>query len=191
MKAPIWYLPAKISSFTGGDGWHRSYLMDVAFQHLDKWWLAGMPIKETAGWFAYDLEATGGADMTNQFLTFGIVAGLAAMVTFIFMLVRAFSLLGIALATNRSNDGESSQTELLLWGLGTALAAHIVNWIGITYFDQIYAVWFLHLAAISSLCNTSTASHEQRETFAQCSISEDVPNLVSAPGKIRAYSRNA
>ena len=50
MKAPVWYLLARISSLTGGDGWHRSYLIDMAYQHLGLWWLAGMPVKDTSGW---------------------------------------------------------------------------------------------------------------------------------------------
>lgn len=39
MKAPIWYLLARISSVTGGDGYHRARLLDLFFQNLDKWWL--------------------------------------------------------------------------------------------------------------------------------------------------------
>ena len=31
------------------------------------------------------------------------------------------------------------------------LTVHIANWFGITYFDQFYVVWFVQLAAISSV----------------------------------------
>jgi len=41
MKAPIWYLPARASSISGGDGYHRSYLMDVAFQNIGKLFTVG------------------------------------------------------------------------------------------------------------------------------------------------------
>jgi hypothetical protein len=151
MKAPIWYLPAKASGLTGGDGWHRSYLMDVSFQHFDNWWLAGMPIDQTNGWFPYDLAATGGADITNQFLSFGLTAGVAAMILFFVMLYLAFRHLGKAMAIVRSHYNGADRHEFLLWGLGAMLVAHIFNWLGITYFDQTYVIWFMQLAAITSL----------------------------------------
>ena len=46
---------------------------------------------------------------------------------------------------------ETKDTEFLLWGLGVMLAVHIVNWFGIIYFDQMYVIWFMQLAAISTL----------------------------------------
>ena len=151
MKAPIWYLPAKASSLTGGDGWHRSYLMDVAFRNFDKWWLAGMAIRDTKNWFYYDLTATGGADITNQFLSFGLTAGMIGMILFFVLLYLAFSNLGKAMSVVRSNHDESRKSEYLLWGLGVMLLVHMFNWLGITYFDQTYVIWFMQLAAIATL----------------------------------------
>lgn len=151
MKAPIWYLPMKLSSITGGHGWHRSYLMDMAFSHLAKWWLAGMPIKDTADWFPYTIAATGGADITNQYIRYGITAGLVAIGLFIFLLIQAFRKLGKAMSAVRLGPPVSTGTEHLLWGIGVMLTVHVVNWIGISYFDQIYVVWFMQLSIISSL----------------------------------------
>jgi len=151
MKAPIWYLPAKVSSLSGGDGWHRSYLMDVAFGNLDKWWVAGMPLRDTKGWFAYDLGATGGADITNQFLYFGLTAGVASMILFFVLLYLAFRNLGKAMAILRSSSNGMHQTECLLWSLGVMLVLHMFNWLGITYFDQSYVFWFMQLSMIANL----------------------------------------
>lgn len=151
MKAPVWYLIARAGSVTGGSGWHRSYLIDVAVRHLDKWWFAGMPIRETSDWFPYIISVTGGADLTNQFIAFGIDAGLAAIALLILLLTRAFSSLGKALAAVRSRSIKPSGIEFLLWGLGVMLVVHIVNWLGVTYFDQMYVVWFMQLATLSSL----------------------------------------
>jgi hypothetical protein len=151
MKAPIWYLPARASAITGGDGWHRSYLMDVAFSNFGKWWAVGLDIKGTEGWFPYDLGTTGGADITNQFLSFALTGGLLAMLLFIYMIVHGFGALGRALAARRAEGGPTQEAEFLMWGLGAMLAAHIFNWLGITYFDQTYALWFFQLAAISTL----------------------------------------
>ena len=151
MKAPVWYLIARVSEFTGGDGWHRSYLMDVSFQHLGQWWFIGMPVDDTVDWFPYMLMATGGADITNEFISFGLTAGLGAVALFILVLTRAFTALGKALQAVRDASPQPADAEYLLWGLGAMLAAHIVNWFGITYFDQTYVLWFAQLAAISTL----------------------------------------
>ena len=151
MKAPIWYLPARVSLLSGGGGWHRSYLLDMAFQNLSLWWFAGMDIDQTKEWFVYALEATGAADITNNYLAFGFKAGLLAIALFIVLLIRAFRALGQGLAVVRHTVPTPMETECLLWGLGCALLVHIVTWFGITYFDQIYVVWFMHLAAISCI----------------------------------------
>lgn len=156
MKAPIWYLPMKLSSITGGDGWHRSYLIDVTIKNIDQWWLAGMSIKDTAGWLPYMLGATGGADITNQYIVFGLTAGLMAIVLFVFLLIQTFRSLGEAIIVTRSKVSTPKLTEILLWGLGVMLTVHIFNWIGVSYFDQIYVVWFMQLAAISKLSQIVT-----------------------------------
>jgi hypothetical protein len=155
MKAPIWYIPMKVSAFSGGSGWHRSYLMEKAYQELGQWWFAGMPIRKTADWFPYKLELTGNADITNEFLSFGIAAGLPAIALLVLLLTRAFSGLGKALAAFRAGPAASLETELLLWGLGVMLVAHVTNWFGCSYFDQIRLVYFLQLAAISKLAGNS------------------------------------
>ncbi len=151
MKAPVWYLPARISDITGGGGWHRSYLMEMAYQHLDLWWIAGLDIAQTRYWFPYVVQATGAADITNAFLYVGFKAGLVAMALFVFLLVRAYQSLGWALRRVRLASPPADDTERLLWGLGCALVVHIAMWFNVTYFDQIHVVWFLQLAAISTI----------------------------------------
>ena len=168
MEAPIWYLPAKVSMITGGDGWHRSYLLDVAFRNFDKWWLLGMSLRDTNGWFPYNLTATGGADITNQFLYHGLMGGILAIILFIALLCRSFGNLGKALALIRAGSSRPSDTEYFLWGLGVMLAAHMFNWLGTAYFDQTYAIWFLQLAAISNIsegCIHSAGIVVSREIF--------------------------
>jgi hypothetical protein len=151
MKAPVWYLPAKVSTLTGGDGWHRSYLIDQAVHNMAKWWFDGMSIKETSGWFPYELAANGGADITNEFVAVALNGGFAALALFIVLLVRAFKRLGVAMAELRAVNQAHPYEEFVLWGLGVTLACHIINWMGITYFDQFSAVWFLQFAAISNI----------------------------------------
>ena len=152
MKAPIYYFPAKVSSITGGDGWHRSYLMEVSVRDLHKWWLAGMPLSETAEWFPYTNFGTGFADITNQFVSVGLSSGLPAMLLFMLLLIVAFvEVRKILKFAGTVHKREESGTQYITWGLGSVLIMHISNWLGIIYFDQTYVIWYLHLAMVGSL----------------------------------------
>ena len=154
MKAPIWYLLARFSDLTGGDGYHRSYLMDISFQNLDKWWLGGMAIADTKDWFPYLNYTTGGADMTNQYLVFGMTAGFGAIALFIIVLKRAFNHLGKALDILRSKGRNARDEEYLIWGLGVMVLVHVINWLSIPYFDQSVVLWLMELAIIANLTTT-------------------------------------
>jgi hypothetical protein len=156
MEAPIWYLLARLSSMTGGDGWHRSYLMDIAFQNFDKWWLTGMPYAWTADWFPYRLASTDAADITNAYILFGIHSGIFSIALFIIFLTCAFSNLGKSLAAERQISEPPEHREYMLWGLGVTLVVHATNLLGITYFDQTYVLWFMHLAFITTLTTGET-----------------------------------
>jgi len=149
MKAPIWYLPTHFSF--GGDAWHRSYLMEVAMQHIGEWWLWGMPIAKTIDWFPYTLGASDQADITNAFISFGMAAGLTAIVLFVWLLTEAFRSIGKKLLKIRLASSHPCEIEYLLWGLGVMLAGHVANFTAITYFDQFYVIWLMQLAFISNL----------------------------------------
>jgi hypothetical protein len=142
MKAPVWFILNR-GPF-GGDAWHRAYLIDIALRHLGEWWLAGMPLRETADWFPYTVN--GAADITNQYLAFGLSAGIGAVVLLVLLLSRALGRIGTAITT--ANSGSRG---FLLWGLGVMMVVHVINWFGVPYFDQIYVIWFLQLAAVTSV----------------------------------------
>lgn len=150
MQAPLWYLPAKLSALTGGDGWHRSYLMDAAFRDFANWGLVGMPQLETKDWFPYTV-ASGAADLINYYLDFGIAAGAICSMMFIYLLFLAFRLLGRALRAVRARGRDSRPEELMLWALGVMLVIHVFNWFGMVYFDQNVNVFYILLAVISTL----------------------------------------
>jgi transcription antitermination factor NusG len=175
MNAPVWYIIAKVSSVTGGAGWHRAHLLDMAFQHLDRWWLSGMPMTDTADWFPYVLSITGGADITNQFLAFGISAGLLASLLFCAMLIQAYKKIGQSLAIVRSRNDGRDVTEPILWGLGVMLTVHCTNWLGITYFDQSYVIWYFDLAVINNLTESCLAAAKVEE--------EEVNSLLGSTGQ--------
>lgn len=156
MDAPVWYLLERVSFLTGGGGWHRAHLLNRAWEDLDRWWLAGIDIRDTAHWFPYTMKVNnGGADITNAFVDFGLRGGVFAIVLFILLIVRAYRVLGEALTTSTDCGGRSRA--LMLWGLGCMLAAHIATLMSITYFDQIYVVWYMHLAAITAATSAAPA----------------------------------
>jgi hypothetical protein len=159
MNAPIWYLPAKLSVISGGDGWHRSYLVDVALHHIGEWLLWGMPMSKTSDWFSYTLAINNEADITNQFIAFGLTSGFAAIALFVCLLVKAFRSLGKTLAEIRMLPFRGPDDEYLLWGLGVMLSAHVSNFFSISYFDQFYVIWFMQMAFISTL------THERPSIF--------------------------
>lgn len=149
MRDPIWYLPSKISMLTGGSGWHRSYLMNQAITYIDQWWMAGMRLDLTASWFPYLVH--GAADITNLYVAFGIDGGLIAMFLLIRVLVCAFGEIGRASKRFREAIPPRKENEMLAWGLGSAVAAHMANFFSITYFDQASSLWLFQLAAVSAI----------------------------------------
>ncbi len=144
MKAPVWFVLAKVDVFNGSTGYHRAYLIDRAIANLGEWWLLGS--KSTAGWADADQHLF---DVTNQYLVEGANAGLLAMILFISVIVFAFRRVGIGTRALMARDGVRGGT--LAWALGAALLAHTVTYISVSYFDQNFVNWYLLLAMISVL----------------------------------------
>jgi len=151
MKAPIWYILAKISDITGGDGWFRSYLMEQCFKHFFDWWLIGTD--QTANWAATQMP-WGGADMCNLYVSCAAAGGLTALVLVILLLVRCFSNLGLAL---QSAPDPHPQSAMLLWCMGSVLFAHVCTLFSVTYWDQFFVIWWGFLAMISSVTSSILA----------------------------------
>jgi len=147
MKAPVWYLLDRVSAITGGTGWHRAYLLEQAFNHLDEWWLFGTSIGNTAEWFPYMLTITSDqADITNQYVSEGLAGGIITLGLFIAMLVVCFKIIGAAV---KSREGNNTYNKIAIWALGASLFAHVVSYMSITYFDQTVMYWYLLLSMIS------------------------------------------
>jgi hypothetical protein len=152
MKAPIWFLIGRMDSIFGGTGWHRAELIDTAIKHFNEWWLIGTT--NTAHWLEWGvLPNTDMIDITNQYILEGVYGGLARMLLFITMIVVGFR--GIGNVTKALKD-ENFAIKFLPWTLGAALFAHTVGFISVAYFDQLGVMWYLLLAIISTLSNTSS-----------------------------------
>jgi hypothetical protein len=152
MKAPVWYLIARISEITGGTGWGRSQLIDIAISHFNEWWLIGT--MKTAHWDPVGvLPNEDMMDITNQYILEGVFGGLGRMLLFIAIIVFAFKLIGKARTTLKN---ENFAIQYLPWALGAALFAHTVGFISVAYFDQLIVMWYLLLAMISAISNISS-----------------------------------
>jgi hypothetical protein len=138
MKAPVWFLIARIHLIGGSTGWHRANLIDVFFRHFGDWWLHGTNAASTWGWDMWDLS--------NQFVAEGESGGLATFICFVAMISISFGMIGKA---RKAVEGDR-QKEWFLWLFGVAMFAHVVAYFGISYYDHMQVSWFTFLAAIPS-----------------------------------------
>lgn len=145
MKAPVYYLIARIDFVDGSTGYHRALLIESAIAYLGDWWMAGTDY--TRHWAPSPGFNPQHTDITNQYLSMGVMGGLPLMLLFIAGLVKAFSLVGERL---REQTGPLQQNQFMLWGLGSALFAHAITFLSVSYFDQSFVFLYLTLAAIGS-----------------------------------------
>jgi hypothetical protein len=148
MKAPVWYLFAKLSDVTGGTGWHRAFLIDQTIAHFDEWWLFGTTYTAHWGPAGQVIAAdTNMMDITNQFVAEGVDGGLLKLVLFVAIIVGCFKILGRQLHV----EEVKSPATFFVWAIGVSLFAHCLSFMSITYFDQSIVIWYWLLAVISSL----------------------------------------
>jgi hypothetical protein len=176
MKAPVYYLIARIDVVGGSTGWHRSRLIESAFQHLNEWWFAGTDY--TRHWMqeGMDWDQTQ-VDITNHYLSMGVVGGIPLVFLFIAAIATAFSFVGQYVR----RDDRPAQERFVAWTLGAALFAHVATFISVSYFDQSIVFLYVTLAAMGSLKRhadvpSSAVSVEGTRAFAQ--VSSGRPELV-------------
>jgi hypothetical protein len=148
-EKPVWHLIGRISSITGGTGWHRYRLIDEAIAHFDEWWLAGT--RTTLHWNL----PTGPSDITNQYVLEGVRGGIGTVLSFVAVLAFGFRTVGAcvrrASALRALPRFPARQAALLGFGLGVCLFAHSVAFIAVSYFGQLESIFYLQLAMIPSL----------------------------------------
>src|SRR5262249_40034135 len=125
MKAPVYYLIARIDIVGGSTGWHRARLMESSVEHLNEWWFAGTDY--TRHWMD---EGIGNdptqVDITNHYIRMGVTGGLPLVLLFMWTLKTGFSIVGHGMRGN--SDGDSHQ-RFMLWALGCALFAHTATFV--------------------------------------------------------------
>jgi hypothetical protein len=152
MKAPVWFLIGRLSSLTGGTGFHRSELIDACIKHFNEWWLLGTTY--TAHWLIDPLpHDPNNCDITNQYIREATQGGVLKLILFILITVKCYQALGTILA---DEEGHRVGFRFMCWALGCALFAHLTSFISVAYFDQTIANFFWLVGFIA--CQVLSAS---------------------------------
>jgi len=143
MKAPVWFILARVDVFSGSTGYHRAELIDRAIANFSDWWLIGT--KSTAAWADVDQHLF---DVTSQYIRYAADGGLITVVLFVLIIVRGFRAVGRYV---HAEERTAARTSLIcVWALGAVLFAHTVSYFSVSYFDQNVVNWYLLLAMIST-----------------------------------------
>lgn len=175
MTAPVWFIFDRISGFIGGDGWHRSNLIDKFLRDFGEWAVAGMPIERTSSWAATQMP-WGGVDVTNYYVSTGLNGGLFSLMLLLIFIILAFRLIGRASAILRRNGSRAN--ELIIWGTGATFCAHVINLTAVIYWDQSYVIWYLHIAIAVSLSTYLTNPQSRASLIPKESSVPQEPILV-------------
>jgi hypothetical protein len=166
MKAPVWYVIARIDIFSGSTGWYRAFLLDLATQHFFDWWLVG--VRSIVSW-TKDYAMVN--DVTDQYLAAGFEGGILTMLLFIGVIVFCFRGIGLYL---KKGSEESYEDRLFVWALGATLFCHVVNFFSVSYFDQNSILLYLLFAMIST-----ASSFPWRKSVAYSRAPTTVPSYGS------------
>jgi hypothetical protein len=139
MKAPPYYLIARIDIAGGSTGFYRARLIESSLEHLSEWWLYGTDY--TRHWMVTGVAWNPNhVDITNHYLQMGVWGGLPLTILFILTVAKGFSYVGVVTHI----DGNAPAPErFLVWSLGASLFAHAATFISVSYFDQ--SVFFIYL----------------------------------------------
>jgi hypothetical protein len=164
MKAPVWFVIARLSAYDSSTGWHRSFVIDQSLHHFGEWWLAG--VKSTESW---DVE-----DITNEFVMTGIEGGVFTLICFNLMIWYAF----VAAGKRTKAVFRDRVPSWIAWGLACSLFVHFSNFIGLCYFGQARMEWYLCLALIASQSSLPVA---QRVVLVRRRPPDAAPRAVPGP----------
>lgn len=158
MKAPAYYLIARIDVTGSSSSYHRAAIIGAGIEYFNEWWLAGTDY--TRHWMAYGVSwSPDHADITNHYLAQGVMGGLMLMMLFIAIVGCGFRYVGQAL---RDNEDASWNDRFLMWSLGCALFAHATTCISVAYFDQ--SIFFLYMTlALTATLQTGAPATEGQE----------------------------
>ena len=88
MKAPVWFILARVDFAGGSTGWDGVNLIDQCVKHFGSWWLIGTADNVNWGFDTWDL--------CNQFVAEAVQGGLATLILFLILIFYCFRRLGRA-----------------------------------------------------------------------------------------------
>lgn len=152
MKAPVYHLISRIDISGGSTGWHRYHLIDQALKNSREWILFGVSNIDHWNVFANDV--------TNQYIVEAISTGIIGLIVFIAIIVISFSFIG---KLWRIELTEKKYNHQFSWMIGISLLMHIINFIAVSYFGQIWILWYMQLAISASLLdNYKTVAYKNQ-----------------------------
>jgi len=162
MKAPVWFLIARVDLIAGNSGYHRAELIDQCIRHFSDWWLIGTTASGTWGFDMWDLS--------NQFVAEAETGGLFTFICFVLIISRSFSRIGSA--RKIAENQKDTKQEWFMWFLGISLFAHIVSYFGISYFDNVKIYWCAFLAIVAAATAPILATQK---------VEVEVPQIIKQP----------
>src|SRR5882724_4166494 len=173
MKAPVWFLIARVDIVGGSSGYHRAMLVNDFIQHFRDWWLKGTTENARSVSTMWDL--------CDQIVAEGQLGGLAKFLFFVALIYMCFSRIGTA---RKSVEGDRNK-EWYFWLFGATLFSHIVGFFGISYFDQTRVSWFALLVMIV----TATAPYIVKvpvKHFSRAPLRNPKPAYASSFSRLRS-----
>jgi hypothetical protein len=174
MNDPVYFIIARIDVTGSSTGWHRAQLIRSWLDNANEWVLAGTDY--TRHWMPTGLKVNDiHTDITNHFIQQAVWGGLPLLTVFVWLLWAAFLRVGreVAASDAAAREKVTDVTPLedespprraplgLTWTAGVLLFGHVVNFVGISLFDQSVVFFLLVLAMIGAL--TPGASRDQPE----------------------------
>jgi hypothetical protein len=147
MKAPAYYILARIDIAGGSTGWHRARLIESSVEHISEWWIVGTDY--TRHWMPTGVPwSPKHTDITNYYLNMGVLGGLPLMFLLVALLATTFRYVGDWM---RENQDAQRREHFLVWALGASMFAHAATSISVTYYDQSFLFFYLVPAAVASV----------------------------------------
>jgi hypothetical protein len=148
MKAPVWYLIAKVSDLVGGGGWHRSYIIDLCVHHFSSWWLVGDSYsKRWSPDYTGIVGDPNSLDITNYYVAQCAAGGIWMFAAFIAIITCCFQIVGRLV----HSDENLPWKRTFIWTFGVCLAAYCTSFISSGVANQSGVFWHWLLAVVAGL----------------------------------------
>ncbi|OFY63421.1 MAG: hypothetical protein A3H98_14285 [Bacteroidetes bacterium RIFCSPLOWO2_02_FULL_36_8] len=147
MKSPVWAIIDRVSIFKSSTSYHRFVLIDQFIRRFNEWWFLGT--KSTEHWGHHvDIQTW---DVSNQFIRIGVDGGFISLFFFILLINFCFSSIEKGISVFENNN----ERRVLVWTMGVMLFAHIIAFMGVSYYGQMLFVWLLTITLISTINDLS------------------------------------